>query len=331
MNIPNIFNSYAGMYVTQSFFHALIAVIVTDFALRAWNIEDPLVKQRFRFANVLFPVFSFPLYQLINPARSTILFRQEALFDSNRWLSIELWNTVSLRLLFIMFLSISALIFFLQELVPILKHRGESNSDLFEPNNPSDELRINEALASLPVEKPRIIILDDDDCLLFSSTGSKPAIFISTGLIRDLDAEQIRAALAHEIGHIVRSRRPILLIVFFMRMVMFYNPVVLVEFRRAVRNEEKICDDFAVSLTRRPDALAETLKKFSPAHGMTESGAVTNLSSPETVSLEEHSHKMQLDSRIARLEQHNGEKGGGAWFPFILVLLIAAVVNYFVV
>jgi len=331
MNIPNIFNSYAGMYVTQSCFHALVAVIIADYAMRAWRIEDPLVKQRFRFATVLLPVFSFPLYQLINPARSSVLFRQEALFDSNRWLNMDLWGVVSLQLFFIILLLITTGIFFFQELIPILRHIGESNSDFFEQDNSADEGRINEALASLPVDKPRVIILGDDDCMLFSSTGSKPAIFISTGLLKDLNAEQIRAALAHEIGHIVRSKRPVLLTVFFMRMVMFYNPVVLVEVRRAVRNEEKICDDFAVSLTHRPDALAQTLKKFYPADGLTASGAVKNLSSAATVSLEEHSHRLQLESRIARLEQNNNQEGGGAWFPFILVLLITAGINYFVV
>lgn len=329
MNIPNFFQSQAGMYIAQSFFHALIAVIVTDGALRAWKIEEPAVKQRFRFLTVLFPVFSFPLYQLINPDRGSLLFREEALFDSGRWLGMELFGTVPLRLLFLILLAVTALIFFFQELVPILRHVFETTPDLFEENNLEGRAVVNEALASLPVDGPRVVIIDDDELVIFSATGRNAAIFISTGLLRALSVEQVRAALAHEIAHIARSARPVLLAAFVLRMIMFFNPVVLVEFRRAVRNEEKICDDIAVSLTGRPDALAETLKKFYSTHEHAADAVKIPVSAE--VPLEEYSHDLQLESRIRRLERAPRQKADGAWFPFVLVLIVMIGVNYFVV
>ena len=71
-----------------------------DQALRAWKINDPLIRQRFRLTVVLFPIFSFPFYQAINPDRGSVIFRLNALFDVNRWLNVELWGVISFGLLF---------------------------------------------------------------------------------------------------------------------------------------------------------------------------------------------------------------------------------------
>ena len=49
-------------------------------------------------------------------------------------------------------------------------------------------------------------------------------------LVGALSVEQLQAALAHEFAHVVRSRRPLLIAVYLLRIVMFFNPVVLVAF-----------------------------------------------------------------------------------------------------
>jgi Zn-dependent protease with chaperone function len=318
------------MYVTQSFLHALIAVIVVDMAIEAWKIDNPSVRQRFRFAVILFAIVSFPLYQLINPERSSVFFRTGALFDSNQWLSMELFGVVPLRWPFLALLSITTLVFLFQELVPIVKHTLESNQDVPGEGGPDDEALVNRALAALPGPRPHVVILDDDELVLFASSGRKASIFISTGLLRSLSLEQVAAALAHEGAHIARNRRPVLIVVFILRVIMFFNPVVLVEFRRAVRNEEKICDDIAVSLTQNPSALAETLKKFYARHDDVQPDS-DDKPAPSKVPLEDYSHNLQLESRITRLEQGLTNKPDDAWFPFVLVFLIIAGVNYFVV
>jgi Zn-dependent protease with chaperone function len=329
MNISDILQSLAGRYVTQSFLHAFIAVIITDGALRAWNIEDPAVKQRFRILTVLFPIFSFPFFQLINPDRGSLLFRTGALFDSVRWMGMELFGAVSLNFFFLFLLAVTALVFFFQELVPILRHMRESDTDVVEADDPAGRAIVEEALMSLPMVRPRTVIIDDGDMVLFSSTGRKAAVFVSSGLLQALNREQVRAALAHEIAHITRSRRPVLLATFLLRMIMFFNPMVLVEFRRAVRNEEKICDDIAVSVTGSPDALAETLKKFYSRPGRSPDTAKKLL--PTDVPLEEYSHDLQLESRITRLEKARLQHRGGGWFPFTIVLIVMSGVCYFVV
>ena len=329
MNIANFFYTYPGMYVTQSFLHGLIAMILVDMAIQAWKIDNPTIRQRFRYAIILYAIFSFPLYQLVNPERSSVFFRTAALFDSSQWLGMELFDMISLRIPFLVFLSLTSLVFLFQELVPVLKHLFEANEGDFDEGTPEDEALVEEALAPLPDPKPAVSILDDDDMVLFSSSGRNASVFISTGLLRSLTREQVQAALAHEAAHLTRNRRPVLIVVFILRMLMFFNPVVLVEFRRAVRNEEKICDDIAVSLTKDPKALAETLKKFYTRNA--EEHEAERIPKPGEISLDDYGHNLQLEGRITRLEKGLSQKQDSAWFPFMLVLLIAAVINYYVV
>ncbi len=329
MNLPDLFQSLAGRYVTQSFLHAFIAVIIADGALRAWKIEDPAVKQRYRVLTVLFPVFSFPLFQAINPGRGSLFFRADALFDSGRWLALELFGTIPFSVFFLLLLGGTSLVFFFQELLPILRHARESGNGIEETDDPAMRERLDEALHSLPLARPKTVIIDDDEMVLFSSTGRTAMVFVSSGLLQALDGEQVRAALAHEIAHIIRSRRPVLLAAFLLRMLLFFNPLVLVEFRRAVRNEEKICDDMAVAATGRPDALAATLKKFYSRPGQPP-GPAKELRAT-AVPLQEYSHDLQLRSRIERLKNAPRRQSDGGWPLLIVALLVITGICYFVV
>ncbi len=317
------------MYVAQSFCHSIIASVIMDQALRAWKIDDPLIRQRFRLTVVLFPIFSFPLYQLINPDRGSVLFRLDALFDVNRWLNVELWGVIPLSLLFLLVLAVTSLVFLFQEMIPVVRHTLDSRAMEHEGTRCGSDPFLETASHALSIKTPEVFSLDDDELIIFSTTGKNPVIFISTGLTRALTPDEMQAALAHEIAHIARSRRPLLLAAFFLRMILFFNPVALVEFRRVVRNEEKICDDIAVSLTHRPDALAEALKKFYTVREAPEPDVRQPLFRP--VNIEEYSYNIQLDSRITRLDQHSLDKPSGRWFLLIIAFLIVAGINYFVV
>jgi hypothetical protein len=128
MIISTFVNSYAGMYVAQSFCHSLIAAVITARAVKAWKIDDPAAQQRFHLIAVIFPIFSFPLYQAINANRSSAQFRLDALFDVNRWLNWEIWGVVPLGLLFLVILIATSLVFLFQETIPVVKHTLESRN-----------------------------------------------------------------------------------------------------------------------------------------------------------------------------------------------------------
>ncbi len=326
----SLFNSYFGMFMAQAFCHSIIAFIVVDRAVYLWSINNPLIRQRFHLIVVLLPVFSFPLYQAINPDRGSVSFRMESLFDINRWLNLELWGAIPLGLFFIAIMIITTIIFIFQEMLPILKHTVESRRSDIEAEEANDNSVAGQAIKNLPVEKPDIFILDDDDHVLFSTTGRNAAVFISTGLINTLDKEQLQAAIAHEIAHIARNKKPLLIAVFLFRIIMFFNPVALLEFRRLVQEEEKICDDMAVALTQKPHALSGALKKFYHKNEDANPLKLKKLSEMRD-SIEEYSHNAHIENRIHRLESRVICKTDGEWLKFILTVTVIMGINYFVV
>jgi Zn-dependent protease with chaperone function len=330
MDISWFFNSYPGMFIAQSFSHSLIAAIIVGRAIKAWRITDPILKQKFLFLVVIIPLFSFPAYQLINPARKSIAFRLGALFDMNRWLNLEILGKISLSVLFIIMLSITALVFFFQEALPIIRHTFTSPKPDFHAKNPAPDSIVLGALEKLPGEKPEIFILDDDDILLFSTTGKNASIYLSRGLTNSLNIEQLQAAISHEIAHVTRNRKPHLLIVFLFRILLFFNPVVLVEFRRVVQEEEKICDDIAVSITQNPSVLAETLRKLYLIDSIRDEPRIKDLSKVSST-VEDRSHKMLIRSRITRLEGDRGQKIDRFRLKMLITAALVIGINYFVV
>lgn len=327
--MTSFFNSYLGMYIAQSFMHSLIAAVIVDRAIHLWGITNPVIRQRLCLITILFPIFSFPVYQLLNPDRGSIYFRLGSIFDINRWLSLELWGIIPLSLFFMVILIATTAVFFFQEMIPIVKHAFESKNYKHEILETSSNSFINKMAEEIAGEKTDVFILDDEEPLLYSVTSGKSAVFLSTGLINTLNAEQIKAAVAHEIAHIQRNKRPLLIVVFFFRVLMFFNPVVLLEFRRIVQEEEKICDDIAISITGAPHALAETLKKFY--HKTKEPDADMKKLLALGATVEDYSHNLLLKSRIKRLEQWQSNNPEGGWLKFFITLAVIAAINYFVV
>ncbi|HYA26691.1 MAG TPA: hypothetical protein VEE82_01710, partial [Thermodesulfovibrionales bacterium] len=187
MSISNFFNSSVGMYVAQAFSHSLIAALVVDRAIQAWRISSPLMRQRFSLIVILFPLVSFPIYQIMDPERGSLSFRLDTLFDINRWLNLEIWGLVPVSLLFIIVLFVTSLVFLFQEMIPIIKHTIETRTSNSAEEACIEHSLVSRALESLPGEKPSVSILNDDELILFSTTGKRPTVFVSSGLVEGLD------------------------------------------------------------------------------------------------------------------------------------------------
>lgn len=330
MSLSGFFSSYIGMYLTQSFFHSLVTAIIVSIALEVLKIDRPVWTQRFHLTVIIFPMIAFPVYQIINPDRSSVAFRSEALFDVLRWLNIALWDIVPLNLIFIGVLLLVTVIFLYQELVPVLRYLFEPRTRPDEPDKTIDSSCINNVLNALPGEKPEIVVLDEEEPIIFSTTGANASIFLSSGFISLLPCEHLQAALSHEIAHVQRTRMPLMNIIFLTRVLMFYNPIALIAFRRVVQEEEKICDDIAASITGKPAILAETLEKFYHKIEYTDSFKLEKISDLRE-SLEEYGHNVLLESRILRLKQGWDHRSRGGFLEFSLTLVAIIVINYFVV
>ena len=326
--------SYWGMYVVQTIIHSFVASLIVESALISWKIRTPHLKQWFRIMVILLPISAFPVYQLINPDRGDVYFRLDSLFDSNRLLFFEIWGDVSFLFVFIFLLVLTAVIFVIQEFVPvladILRKRPDYDEEVIEEMDESLNLKIIEGLEGLPIEMNSIEILNEADFVLFSTTGINPKIYVSTGLIEAFSPEHLKVAFAHEIAHIHRSRRPVLILAYLFRVLMLYNPIAMFEFRRLAQEEEKVCDDIAVSLTGKPDVLIEAIEmlRLSPDELKTKTnGGIDGIVS----AVENYSYDILLKSRIKRIREHNQDDIRWWGIPYCLTLALIVCINYFIV
>jgi hypothetical protein len=333
-DMNTLISSYWGMYVVQTVLHSVIASVLVDCALIAWDVRTPYVKQRFRFMVIFLPLVLFPFYQLVFPRRGDVYFRLESLLDSNKWFFLELWDGITVFMVFAVLLTISSIIFIIQELVPIvfqmLEQMRAADGPVAEAVDVTMARKVSKALEGLPFDEKSVEILNDDDLALFSDTGLKPRIYVSTGLITSFSAEHLQAAFAHEIGHIQRTRKPVLIFAYIIRALMFYNPVAMMEFRKLAHEEEKVCDDIAVALTGKPMALAEAVGMLRPApedyNLDTDHRSIGNIVS----ALEHYSHDALLKSRILRIGQ--SRRDDFRWgVPYFVTLALIIGINYFVV
>lgn len=330
MEFPSIFRSYTGMYVIQSFFHSVFSLLIVEIAIKAWRVKNPLVKQRFLFMVVLVPVLSFPVYEYMNPQRGSIYFRFDALFDSSRWMNLEIFGVVPAGIVLLALFFLTSVVFLLQELIPIVRHTLSPKVHEAAGTPAAENAAVAAALSDLPLGKTEVFLLDEEEPVLFSTTGKRGSIYLSSGLLALLTGNQLRAAVAHEFAHVSRSRRPLLVVMFLLRMAMFFNPLVLMTFRRIVQEDEKICDDVAVSVSGDPGALAGTLRKLY-VRGAEQGAPDGRNSVPSMEDLEAASHRLNIESRVARLEKEDVGPGDAEWFGFVVTGVVVAVVSYYVV
>lgn len=200
----SLFYTYLGMYIVQSFCHSVIAFIIVERTIHVLEITDPIVRQRFRIIIIIIAILSMPFYQLINPDRGSISFRQSSLLDSIRWLNLEILWGIPLWIFFFIMIILTSLIFVFQELIPILRHALESRNSP-EIKEKFDTSSFNYYIEELEDIMPDIFLLEDEDYILYSTTGNNPAIYLSKGIISSLNRDQLKAVIAHEIAYIKRN------------------------------------------------------------------------------------------------------------------------------
>lgn len=331
-NIYALLSTYWGMYLIQIILHSAVLAVLAECAVLAWQIRNPAGRQWLRVMVLALPLIAYPAFQFISPDRGTIFFRLDSLFDSNRLLLLDVAGKMPMLVPLLVVLVLSSVIFIIQELIPVVVNlithmRGESDPLV---ENPDEELseKIDRALAVLPIGRDSLVVLDDEDLSLFSSTGANPILYVSTGMLKKYDVDHLQGAFAHEIAHIRRSRRPLLMFAYILRTMMFFNPVAMIEFRRLAHEEEKACDDYAVAMTGNPDALAEAIGMLRPVPGHLLPAGEQEQSA--AITLEDFGHDILLKGRMLRLRELTGDR---AMFglPHLMTCAAFLVIAYYVV
>jgi Zn-dependent protease with chaperone function len=326
----HFFQTYVGMYFVQSIIHSMVTLLMVEMAIRIWGIDGPHERFRYRLQVLILPFFMFPVFQFINSGRGSFYFIEDsAVFSSMRWFHVELFGKLPLLYAFIGVVFLVSFVVIVQEILPIM-------SDFFlkgggyEGYPAGDEVQsmVDEMSRGLNIERPSVTVVDDENPVIFTVGTRSHEIVISGPLLTVLDGRELKSALAHELAHIVRRSNITTLLVFFIRICMFYNPVSLLEFRRLVQDYEHICDDITVSITGDPHALASALKAFRMDVPHTTAFKVSGIRDM----IEKSSHNLLLHERIARLEDEGisrHQKHGLGRYVLTLSAIVA--VNYFVV
>ncbi len=332
INSMRFFGSYIGMYMVQSVVHSLITLLIVELSLRIWRIAGPEERFRYRLLVIILPFCMFPVFQFINPGRGSFYFVQDsAVFSSMRWLDMDLFGTLPLAYVFLLVAAGVSVLVIMQEIIPIVRDMMSKRSDEgLKGDCPCSDLErmVAEMSDELKIERPSVVVIDDESPIIYTAGTASHAIVISCSLLETLDIRQLRAALAHELAHIVRRSNITTLLVFLVRLCMFYNPVSLLEFRRLVQDDEHICDDITVSITGDPNGLASALNVFSLDQPRKGSLRLSDLSD----AIENSSHNLLLGERISRLESINpAEHVRAGWGAYALTMLATVLINYLVV
>jgi Zn-dependent protease with chaperone function len=260
MNFIYLFSLYPLIFAVQLTLHSFIAAVIIEWILNYWEIKNPIWQQRFLAIPILMPPLTFFLYYFIDRDHYLFNIRETYIFQSYYWIYLKIEGVYIFALLLILLFILMTFMFFMQEIFPILYSILINKKKL--PINVVSEKhpKLEKILSEISFDNNyNINIIDDEDYTVYSHTGKINSIYISLGVIDKLNVEQLKGIILHEVAHIERNRKNFILILYFFRIVAFFNPIALYEFRRITQEEEKVCDFYALKHLHNKRALAEAL------------------------------------------------------------------------
>ena len=127
-------------------------------------------------------------------------------------------------------------------------------------------LRTRRALARLPVGRRRgpLVLIDDSSLALAFTHGLlRPRVYITRGLIRTLERDELRAVILHEMAHREACDPLRFFLLSILGDLLFFVPAVS-ELASAMRQrQERLADDLAAAAMREPFSIASALVKLA--------------------------------------------------------------------
>lgn len=231
-------------YCAQSMIHALVAALAAEALLRVWHARAPDDRLAVRLLGLGQPLLVTPLLFLLAPGRVGDDFRDRwALFSTRHWEEIT-FRGVSALLAGVTFLAAVGAFLFFMDFWPLLRARSHGLPP-GAPPPPELTARVVEVAASQRVRPPAVHFLESRAPALFCAGVRSPVLVVSRGALALLDAEELRAALSHEMAHIARHDPAVSWISMGVRAVLFFNPVAQVVARAIARDAEWRADENA--------------------------------------------------------------------------------------
>jgi len=123
------------------------------------------------------------------------------------------------------------------------------------------QARANALADRLGVRRPRVRVCPRNSPLALTWGLCRPTVLLSTWMLARLDAEELDAVIAHELGHVLRRDFLIVALATVLRDAFCYLPTSRAAYRRLQAEKEPACDELAVQSTLRPLALASALAR----------------------------------------------------------------------
>jgi Zn-dependent protease with chaperone function len=144
------------------------------------------------------------------------------------------------------------------------------------------------------------VIADDQVVVALTGLG-RPRIVLSAAALSAMDAEELRASMAHELGHLQRRHRPMLLTALLLSALARPLPWTRAATRELAFHLERDADEFAVRETRDPLSLASAICKAaqSQAPALTALGGSGRLGSRLEILVDGGPARSAVAERIA--------------------------------
>ena len=229
-------------FAAQSMMHALVAALAIEALLQVWRARAPDDRLVLRILGLCQPLAMTPALFLLAPQRAGEEFCETgALFASRHWAEIRVAGATLVEL-GVLLGAAFGLALFLVDVLPLVSGRRRP----LPPATPAPDT-LEAALAEVAGDgrRPALHFLDARACTLFCAGVLRPVLVVSRGALDLLDAEELRAALAHELAHLDRRDPALSWLLMGARGILFFNPVAQVVARALARDAEWSADERA--------------------------------------------------------------------------------------
>jgi Zn-dependent protease with chaperone function len=240
----------------------VVATFVVELVIRLVPVEAPGARFHYRLAALAAPLAASAGFALAAPFRGDSWFMDTSVFSSVRWQAFRLGPIGARDAALAAGLAAGAVLL-ARDIARLLRHfrderRHEAAPARLDP--PAAARAIVEELSDrLGIRPPALLVVARDAHDLHCRGWRRPLVVVSAATLDALEADELRAALAHELAHI--GHRDVLRawLLLALRALQVFNPLAQVVGRRAAHELEWRADDRAAAVTGAPLALARGL------------------------------------------------------------------------
>jgi Zn-dependent protease with chaperone function len=251
--------------LAQSIVHGFVGAVVVEALIRLWKVRSSRERLALRLLAVAGPLVLSPALVLAWPARGSDEFRERfAVFTSRHWEDVQVLG-VPVFLVWLVLLAGAGAALLAMDLWPVVAPRRRA-PHACAPPPPELPRAVARLAAAFGLEPAPGRYLDVPAPILFCTGVRRPTIVLSRGTLALLDAEELDAALAHELAHVAERDPAKSWGMMAARALLFFNPAAQVVARAMAREAEARADERSGAVAGRVELASALLKLYRATH-----------------------------------------------------------------